>query len=98
MSNYLFVFRGKLQPGSPATREDTWNSWFGELGAAVIEWGHRVRGSRTVRAGGATEESTEPVTGFVVVSAGSLDHAVNLARGCPILLAGGAVEVGETSD
>ena len=98
MANYLFVFRGKLEHGSPATRDEAWNSWFSQLGAAVVEWGHRVRRSTRVRADHAIEEPSEPLTGFIVVKADSLDEAQALAGGCPILQAGGAVEVGETSD
>jgi hypothetical protein len=37
----------------------------------------------------------DALSGYVVVTAGSLESAVALAKGCPGLPAGGRVEVGE---
>lgn len=99
MANYLFVFRGKLDPESPVAQEAVWRTWFESLGPAVVEWGHRVGTFTTVQAVGAPEGSQPyPPTGYIVVKADSLDAAAGLARGCPILQAGGQVEVGETFD
>jgi hypothetical protein len=36
------------------------------------------------------------VTGYSIIQAGSLDAAVELAKGCPILESGGSIEVCET--
>jgi hypothetical protein len=38
------------------------------------------------------------VTGYSIIEADSLDAAVELVKGCPILQSGGSVEVGETFD
>ena len=35
-------------------------------------------------------------TGYSVLRADSLDDAVELAKGCPVLAAGGMIEVSET--
>jgi hypothetical protein len=40
----------------------------------------------------------DPLTGYILLTADSLDSAAELAKGCPILQAGGKVEVGETFD
>jgi hypothetical protein len=36
-----------------------------------------------------------PATGYSIIEASSTDEAVAKARGCPILMAGGSVEVAE---
>src|SRR5262245_5840951 len=38
-------------------------------------------------------EAKDMVLGFIVVEARDLDHAAALARGCPMVLGGGSVEV-----
>lgn len=43
-------------------------------------------------------ETKEAVGGFYVIEAGSLDEAVAVAKGCPTLTHGGAVEVREIAD
>ncbi len=52
-------------------------------------------GSRGVVADGA---GADPLTGYILLTADSLDSAADLAEGCPILQAGGKVEVGGTFD
>jgi hypothetical protein len=37
-----------------------------------------------------------PVSGYSVIKADSLDAAVKLAKDCPVLLGGGTIEVAET--
>jgi hypothetical protein len=37
-----------------------------------------------------------PVTGYSVIEAPSLEAAVQMAKNCPIMASGGSVEVGET--
>jgi hypothetical protein len=51
-----------------------------------------VDGDGTVSDGG----GANPVSGYTVISADSLDEAVQRVRGCPILSGGGTVEVCET--
>jgi YCII-related domain len=100
MSNYLPAFRGRLDADSPAAQEAVWAKWFQDLGPAILDMGHRVGrfttvGSRGVVADGA---GADPLTGYILLTADSLDSAAELAKGCPILQAGGKVEVGETFD
>ena len=49
---------------------------------------------RSVSDGG----GANPLSGYTVISADSLDAAVALARGCPVLDGNGSVEVCETFD
>jgi hypothetical protein len=101
MARYLLVYRGGSQPESEAAGQQVmaaWIAWFGSLGAAVVDGGNPTAASRTIAPGGAVSEGAgaSPVTGYSVLSAESLDAAVQLAQGCPHLKAGGTVEVYET--
>jgi hypothetical protein len=53
----------------------------------------RVVNARKVITDGPFVESKEIVGGFSIVQADSLDAAAQLAKGCPVLLTGGTVEV-----
>lgn len=100
MADYLFTYHGG---GMPETEEEgakvmaAWEAWMGGLGSALVQPGNPVGPSATIAADGTTGPSQGPdtVTGYSIVSAGSLDDALVLAKGCPILTDGGSVEVGE---
>ncbi|MBS1883438.1 MAG: hypothetical protein JSS97_10855 [Actinobacteria bacterium] len=100
MTNYVFAYSGgKGVSEDEAVREAQmarWERWFGELGAAVVDGGAATGAARTVGAGGAVDDGGSlGMTGFSVVSAADLDAAVALAKGCPVLEVGGAVDVYE---
>jgi hypothetical protein len=98
MPKYLFAYHGGKKPASAADGEKimaAWGAWFGKLGAAVVEPGAPVGMSQTVSSGGTAKNGgANPVSGYSVVSAGSYDEAVKMAKGCPIL-SDGSVEVAE---
>ena len=76
---------------------DAWMAWFGGMGDAVVDGGNPAGAWRTVGAAGVTDGGgANPVTGYSVIKADSLDAAVKIAQGCPILAVGGTVEVAET--
>ena len=94
MGNYLFVYKGGGMAASEEEQQrvmQQWMAWFGTLGDAVVEVGNPLGASAAVNGG-----STSGLTGFSVIAADSLDDAVAKAGGCPILEAGGGVEVYET--
>jgi hypothetical protein len=43
-------------------------------------------------------DGSPTITGYSIISADSLDAAITLAKGCPVLRGGGSVEVCETID
>jgi hypothetical protein len=73
-----------------------WVQWFGQLGSAVVDGGAPTGTAKTVRTGGSVSDGgSRGLTGYSIVSADSLDSAVELAKGCPILETDGAVDVYE---
>ena len=52
--------------------------------------------SKTVSSGGVADNGgANPISGYAVVNVGSMDEALAIAKGCPILDDGGSVEVAE---
>jgi hypothetical protein len=103
MAKYLFVYHGGSHPTSPADAKsvmDAWGAWFGTLGAAVIDGGNPVSKPRTVKADGSVSEGggANPASGYSLIEASSAEDAVAKAKGCPILKAGGSVEVAQAMD
>ena len=103
MAKFLFVYHGGKPATDPAERKaamDAWGAWFGALGAAVIDGGNPLGPSSTVRADGslAAGGGANPASGYSLISAASLEDAHAKARGCPLLKAGGTIEIAEAFD
>ncbi|MEP6638549.1 MAG: hypothetical protein ABJC39_04300 [Chloroflexota bacterium] len=100
MANYLLVYHGGSMPDSPeeaAKVMQVWTEWFGKLGDALIDGGNPVSQVKTIAANGSVSDGgTNPSSGYSVIKAESLDAAVALAKGCPVLQGGATVEVAET--
>jgi hypothetical protein len=101
MANYLLVYHGGQMPESPeagAKVLEAWNNWFSVLGEALVDPGNPVSHVRTIANNGSVSDGgINPSSGYSVVSAASLDAAISLAKGCPLLNGvGGSVEVAET--
>ncbi|MBE1204634.1 YciI family protein [Aminobacter carboxidus] len=98
MAKFLFVYHGGAMPQSEeegAKVMKAWMDWFGALGAAVVDGGNPVGKSQTVAANGTVtnDGGANPVSGYSVVDAKDPADAARIAKGCPILVAGGSVEV-----
>jgi len=103
MAKYLFVYHGGKRPESDAEVKavmDAWGNWFGSMGAAVVDGGNPVGKSTTVHAGGkvANDGGSNPASGYSLIEAKDLNDVIAKAKGCPILEAGGSVELAEVID
>jgi hypothetical protein len=99
MGNYVFAYKGGSMPETPEAQESVmkaWGDWFGTLGSSVVDPGNPFGASTAVKADGSAGSATAGLGGYSVVKADDLDSAATLAKGCPILSAGGTVEVYET--
>ena len=76
-----------------------WGDWFGKLGGALKDPGNPVGQTRTISNGSVSEGGgTNAASGYSIIEADSLDSAVALAKGCPVLQGGASIEVAETFD
>jgi len=102
MPKFLFVYHGGKKPESPSDVEDVmakWGAWFQEMGSAVVDGGNPVGVSKTVSTRGVADDGgANPASGYSVISAATIDEAAKHAKGCPILEAGGTVEVAEVME
>jgi len=76
--------------GEPEVAAD-WMQWFASIKSHVVEMGAPVGETRRL----GNVESDQIIGGFSIISADSLDHAAELAAGCPVLKYGQGVEIGE---
>ena len=102
MAKYLFVYHGGGAP-NPADHKkimDAWGAWFGSMGAAVIDGGNPVGKSSTGKSDGslASGGGANPASGYSLIEASSLEDAHKKAKGCPILQAGGSIEIAQAMD
>jgi hypothetical protein len=104
MSDYLYLYRGGDRERSPEDMQQVmqrWINWLGDLkakgflknsGEPLEQSGKTVR-NKTEISDGPYAEAKDLVGGFSIVTADSLQHAAELAEGCPIFEVGGVVEV-----
>jgi hypothetical protein len=109
MSEFVFFLRSSEDDyqeamGTPERAQrslQAWMVWIKELeakgqlknpGIPLERTGKSVRGKQLAVTDGPFAEA-DLVIGFIVVEARDLDHAVEIAKGCPIARGGGGVEV-----
>ena len=91
--------------GSPEKAQATlakWRAWFKEmsekgqlktLGEPLERAGTMVVGKKKMVTDGPFTEAKDVIGGFSIIEAADLQQAAKIASGCPILDAGGSVEV-----
>ncbi|MDP1967391.1 MAG: YciI family protein [Reyranella sp.] len=98
MPNYILAYHPGKMPETPeegAKLQAKWKAWVDGLGAAMVNPGTPLGKSWTVSAAGVSDDGgPNPLMGFSVVKADSLDAALALAKACPHL-AIGTIEVAE---
>jgi hypothetical protein len=103
MGKYVLVYTdgggmAESEPDMQAIMAE-WGAWFESLGAAVADGGAPFGPSSTVAANGSVSSgAAAQLTGYSILEAGSLDAAAKLTAGCPVLAAGGAVQIYEAID
>ena len=99
MGNYLMAYRGGGMAETDAEREAlmaAWGAWFGKLGGAIVDPGNPFAASASVSSNGSVGDNAgSGLSGYSVMKADSLAGAAELAKGCPVLDAGGSVDVYE---
>ena len=97
MAEYILAFHGGAMPDTPeegAKAMAAWGAWMGGLGDSITNPGAPVGMSRTVSASGVVDDGgSNPLSGFTIVKADSIEAACEMAAGCPINASGGSVEV-----
>ena len=91
MPSYVFTYRQpKDQPLNMDAAQE-WFAWFEAIGEHISQQGSAVSNVRRL----GNVDGSQRVSGFTVISARDLDHAAQLAEGCPAIGQGFGVEIGE---
>ncbi len=91
MPNYVFTYRKAKDQPLNMEEADAWFKWFDEIGEHITVPGSAVANSRQV----GHVDGGQSVSGFTVITARDLDHATEIAQGCPAIALGHGLEVGE---
>jgi hypothetical protein len=93
MAKYVLAYKG----GNVATTDEerqasmeAWQSFLGGLGDALVDMGNPFGASASVGDG-----ATAGLSGYSIVTAGSLEEATEKAKAAPVVANGGGVEVYE---
>ena len=101
MPNYMIAYYGGKEPESPeegAKHMAKWQAWVGGLGDAMVNPGTPLGKSKTVSSAGVSDDGgSNPLMGFSIVKADSMDAALEIAKRCPFLEMG-TIEVAEVKE
>ncbi len=100
---YLCIQRSQREKPSPAQMQEMYakfHAWKDKFQKNIVDLGGRLGGGKVVTSEGSTDgpfvEAKEVVGGFMIVSAESLEEAMEVARECPgVVMPGSSVEVRE---
>ena len=111
MQDYLLLFHGGDAVFSGLSPEEMqgvmmrWSAWMKSLrdkgihkGGEPLEAGGAVVSPDGTVTDGPFAETKEAIAGFVMISAKSLQEAIDLSQDCPIKLTGGSIEVRPVMD
>ncbi len=102
MTKYVLLYSGGSMPQSEAETKavmKAWDAWFGKLGKAVVDQGDPFTPNvKSINTDGSVKEGPAGAmsSGYSIIEADSLDAAVKLAKGCPVLQGGAKISVFET--
>jgi hypothetical protein len=98
MAKFLYLYSGGQMAETPEAQEEAmkeWTAWFSSLGDSVADIGNPFGAGTTVKNGGTSAGGASKLGGYSIINAESLDEAATNAKGCPVLVSGGSVEVYE---
>ena len=102
MTNFVLLYSGGSMPQDEAAIKavtEAWMAWFGQIGSALVDGGNPTTPqAKTIHSDGKVSDgpATGMVSGYSIIKADSLDAAVALAKGCPVLQGGAKISVFET--
>ncbi|MFN7731966.1 MAG: YciI family protein [Pirellula sp.] len=107
MAKFMLIYRDPSEPRTQPSAEEMqaflalWGEWFQKFGPKILDGGDALLPTgRVVHpdgniANGPYVEAKEMIGGYSVVEAEHYEAAVAIAKECPIIQVGGAIEVRE---
>ncbi len=91
MPSYVFTYRQPTGQALDMAAADAWFKWFDDISEHITVPGSAVSNARQL----GNVEGGQSISGFTVITARDMDHAAEIAKGCPALQQGQGLEVGE---
>ena len=102
MAKFVLLYSGGSMSETEAEQAavmQAWTSWYNTIGEAVVDGGNPFTPvAKQITSDGTVSDGAPAASGYTIIAADSLDAAVNMAKGCPILQGGGQISVYETFD
>lgn len=99
MADFVLLYTGGTTPETDEERNrvmKAWTDWYGTIGSDLKDGGNPFGVARTVASDGSVRHSADPHhTGYTIVSAASIEAAIDVAKASPVLEDGGKVTVYE---
>jgi hypothetical protein len=97
MAKYVLAYTGGRMADTPEQQQAAmaaWGAFLGGLGESLVDPGNPF-GPSTAVGGDGGGGAPSGLSGYTIITAGSLDEAAEKAKGAPVIANGGAVEVYE---
>ena len=103
MAKYIFAYHGGSAPESPeehAKVMDAWGQWMGSMDSDLIDGGNPAGPSTTILPDLSVVNNggSNPISGYSLVEAISMEDAIAKGKRCPIFSDGGSIEIAEAFD
>ncbi len=99
MSQYVIVYLGGNQPATPEEGKQhfaRYMQWLSSLGDSAVSPANPLKNTSTINPDGSiTSGGSTAMSGYTVISADSMEAALEIAKECPFLDVGGSLEVSE---
>ncbi|MEM7047492.1 MAG: YciI family protein [Pseudomonadota bacterium] len=100
MPQYFMAYRGGRRPASKEegiAHMTKWRAWVAACGDALQGSGTMLKNTKTVSTSG-VQDTADPMPGFSILQADSLEKALEIARKCPHLDLEGTIDVAEMQE
>lgn len=104
MAKFVLLYSGGSMPeteAEQATVMQAWGAWYEGLGSAVVDPGNPLNPMvKNIASNGTVSDGPvgTMVSGYTILMADSLDAAVDMAKGCPVLQGGSQISVYEAHE
>lgn len=84
MKKFVYIYYAGAD--TEAGNDEDWGKWFGTLGASLVDGGNPFNaGGQAVHQGGVMDVQGPAATGYSIITAESMEQAIEMTKGCPLM-------------
>ena len=100
MSIYLLLYSGGRKPETEVETKavtEAWGAWLAGIGDALVDGNPFTSNAKSLSPDGVVSDGPvgSMASGYSLIRAGSMDEAVEMARGCPVKLSDASISISE---